>query len=128
MAKYQLMNSYELLIKMKLLGIKNCDTVRKARKWLEANDIDFDFVDIRDTPVSKAEWKTIVANTDIEVLVNKRGTSWRKLDADAKDISSANKVINLLVENPTVMKRPLLINGSTYHIGFKPDQYTELLK
>lgn len=113
---------------MKLLGIKNCDTVRKARKWLEANDIDFEFIDIRDKPVSKTEWKTIVANTDVEVLINKRGTSWRKLDDDVKDISSASKIINLLAENPTVMKRPLLINGPTYHIGFKPDQYAELLK
>lgn len=113
---------------MKLLGIKNCDTVRKARKWLEANDFDFDFIDIRDTPVSKTEWKKIVANTDTEILVNKRGTSWRKLDDADKDISSASKVINLLTANPTVMKRPLLINEDMYHIGFKPEIYSELLK
>jgi len=113
---------------MKLLGIKNCDTVRKARKWLEANEFDFEFIDIRENPVSKSEWKTIVANTDNEVLINKRGTSWRNLDDAAKDISSATKVINLLIENPTVMKRPLLINAEIYHIGFKPDQYAELLK
>ncbi len=113
---------------MKLLGIKNCDTVRKARKWLEANNIEFEFIDIRDNPVSKTEWKAIVANTDSEVLVNKRGTSWRKLDEADKDISSATKVINLLTENPTVMKRPLLINDDTYHIGFKAEQYSELFK
>ena len=113
---------------MKLLGIKNCDTVRKARKWLEANDLEFEFIDIRDTPVNKAEWKIIVANTDSEILVNKRGTSWRKLDDAEKDISTANKVINLLTENPTVMKRPLLIDGDTYHIGFKAEQYSELFK
>jgi len=111
---------------MKLLGIKNCDTVRKARKWLEANNIEFNFIDIRDKPVSKAEWKTIVSNTDSELLINKRGTSWRKLDDADKDISSATKIIKLLLENPTVMKRPLLINGENYHIGFKPDQYAEL--
>ena len=113
---------------MKLLGIKNCDTVRKARKWLDANNFEFDFIDIRDEPVSKPEWKKIVANTDSEILINKRGTSWRKLDDADKDISSATKVINLLVKNPTVMKRPLLIDNDTYHIGFKPEQYTELLK
>ena len=113
---------------MKLLGIKNCDTVRKARKWLAANEIEFEFIDIRDTPVNKTEWKTIVANTDSEVLVNKRGTSWRKLGDADKDISSATKVINLLLEHPTVMKRPLLINGDTYHIGFKAEQYSELFK
>lgn len=113
---------------IKLLGIKNCDTVRKARRWLKDNDYDVEFVDLRESPLNKNEWKTILENTDSSVLVNTRGTTWRKLDDSEKDISSQANIIALLTKNPTVMKRPLLISEGIYHIGFKPEQYQELLK
>lgn len=113
---------------LKLLGIKNCDAVRKARRWLKDNDLEVEFVDLRETPLSKNEWKTIVESTDSSLLVNTRGTTWRKLDDAEKDISSNAKVVTLLTNHPTVMKRPLLISDEIYHIGFKPDQYQELLK
>ncbi|MBT8141451.1 MAG: Spx/MgsR family RNA polymerase-binding regulatory protein [Gammaproteobacteria bacterium] len=111
---------------IKLLGIKNCDTVRKARNWLKAHDIEFEFQDIRDEVLSKKEWTEIVKNADSDKIVNTRGTSWRKLSDTEKDTSSNAKIINLLSEHPTVMKRPLLISGKTYHIGFKPDEYEKL--
>jgi len=112
---------------IKLLGIKNCDTVRKARKWLEANAIDYIFQDIRAEPLTKKEWSTIVKNTDTDKLVNTRGTTWRKLSDTDKDTSSQTKIVNLLAEHPTVMKRPLLIKSKTYHVGFKTDEYVDLL-
>jgi len=113
---------------IQLLGIKNCDTVRKARKWLKQEGFEVDFIDLRDAPLTKSKWEKIVANTDPSTLVNTRGTTWRKLDDSEKDVSSSAKVVTLLTKNPTVMKRPLLISGKTYHIGFKPDQYAEILK
>jgi Spx/MgsR family transcriptional regulator len=113
---------------IKIFGIKNCDTVRKARRWLMDNEIPFDFIDIRVNPLSNKEWQSIVAKTDSSVLVNTRGTSWRKLDESVKDITSDEKVVKLLSKHPTIMKRPLLISGKIHHIGFKPEQYAELLK
>ena len=113
---------------IRLLGIKNCDTVRKARKWLKQEGIEVEFIDLRDNPLTKSEWEKIVDITDTSVLVNTRGTTWRKLDDSEKDVSSSAKVVTLLSKNPTVMKRPLLITGKTHHIGFKPDQYAEILK
>lgn len=113
---------------IKILGIKNCDTVRKARKWLKDENFEVEFIDLRDAPLSKNEWQTIVENTDPSVLVNTRGTTWRKLDDNEKNISSNAKIIKMMTANPTVMKRPLLIKDDIYHIGFKPEQYAELLK
>lgn len=120
------MGMTDFFMTIKLYGIKNCDTVRKARRWLTDNDIDFEFQDIRAEPLTKKAWTEIVKHADNELLVNKRGTSWRKLSDDEKDISSQKKIVSLLEEHPTVMKRPLLVSGSEYHIGFKPEMYAEL--
>jgi len=113
---------------MKIYGIKNCDTVRKARRWLQDNNIEFTFQDIRAEPLAKKDWAQIVKHTDVSVLINTRGTSWRKLSDNEKDVSSQAKIIDLLQKHPTIMKRPLLIKGHEYHIGFKPDHYQELFK
>lgn len=107
----------------KLYGIKNCDTVRKARRWLSDKDIDFDFQDIRAEPLTNKQWTEIVKQTDPYLLINTRGTTWRKLADKEKDVSSQAKIIKLLCEHPTLMKRPLLVLKDTYHIGFKPDIY-----
>ncbi len=109
-----------------MYGIKNCDTVRKARRWLTENDIEFDFQDIRDEPLSKKIWTEIVKHTKPDTLINTRGTTWRKLSDDAKDTSTQTKTVALLIEHPTVMKRPLLIAGDNYHVGFKPDMYQDI--
>ena len=111
---------------IKLYGIKNCDTVRKARRWLSDHEIDFDFQDIREEPLTQKSWKEIVQHTETELLINTRGTSWRKLTAEEKDTSSQKKIIALLEKHPTVMKRPLLIADGHYHIGFKPEIYEEI--
>jgi len=102
--------------------------VRKARRWLQDNNIDFTFQDIRDEPLTKTAWTKIIKNTDKDLLINTRGTTWRKLSDTEKDISSQAKIVNLFLENPTVMKRPLLINGNNYHIGFKPDIYADIFE
>lgn len=113
---------------VKVFGIKNCDTVRKARRWLQDNNIEFTFQDIRNEPLTKGTWTEIIKNTDTSLLINTRGTSWRKLSDQEKDVSSQAKVVSLLLEHPTVMKRPLLKTDDHYHIGFKPDIYSDIFK
>ncbi|MCL1079545.1 ArsC family reductase [Parashewanella spongiae] len=111
---------------MKLYGIKNCDTVRRARKWLESNKINYSFHDLREDGLTEAmlqEWADL---TSWELLFNKRSTSFRSLTETQKSNIIQSKAISLMVEHPTLVKRPILINNKQLHIGFKPAQYQEL--
>ncbi|PCJ31519.1 MAG: ArsC family reductase [Gammaproteobacteria bacterium] len=108
---------------MILYGIKNCDTVRKARRWCEANDIEVKFHDFRSDGLDETilnQWLTLVTWED---LLNKRSTTWRNLDDPRKDQLDANNAIALMIENPTLIKRPVLMDNSHCILGFKADIY-----
>ena len=114
---------------MKLHGIVNCDTVRKARAWLDARGIAYEWVDFRKSPPSSgdlARWSRAVG---WETLLNRRGTTWRALDeatkATATDAASA---IALMQARPTLIKRPVLEAGPDVVVGFAPDDYAARLK
>jgi|TARA_B110000503_G_scaffold29744_1_gene47887 arsenate reductase (glutaredoxin) len=106
-----------------LFGIKNCDTVKKARRWLADNDIQYAFHDVRADGLQLekiAEW---IAKTDWEIVLNRRGTTWRKLDASLQENTSENSVAELLLANPAMIKRPILDVNGVISIGFKPQLY-----
>ena len=105
-----------------LYGIKNCDTVRAARRWLETHNVDFSFQDVRDTPLTAAQLKTWLQALGVDALVNKRSTTWKQLSPAQRDGLSPDTAIALLLEHPTLMKRPLLDTGS----GFKAEHYQSL--
>ncbi|WP_418357003.1 MULTISPECIES: ArsC family reductase [Shewanella] len=108
---------------MTLYGIKNCDTVRKARKWLEAEKIDYTFHDFREDGLTTDMVNQWVSTVGWEALFNKRSTSFRSLnDADKADITQ-DKAIALMVEHPTLIKRPVLVKQNNILIGFKAEQY-----
>lgn len=110
-----------------LFGIPNCDTVRKARKWLDANEVAFDFVDFKKTPPSKAEVLGWLRHIPLEVLLNKRSTTWRNLpDADKTDITES-KAITLMMNNPSLIKRPVFVYQNTALAGFSEKTYQEIL-
>lgn len=109
-----------------LYGIKNCDTIKKARKWLTDNHIDYQFHDYRTDGLS-AEW---LAEAESQLgwqqLLNKRGTTFRQLSDEQKNsLNQANALI-LLLEQPAMIKRPLLIHNNQYFLGFKADQYQQI--
>ena len=110
-----------------LYGIKNCDTVKKARDWLDKNGIVYRFHDFRTDGLSEAQVKSWITEIGLEVLVNKRSTTWKELDETAKHDfeKNANKVIQA---NPTLIKRPLLDTGKQKHVGFKDSEYTQIFK
>ncbi len=110
----------------KLYGIKNCDTVRSARRWLEEHNVDFSFHDVRDTPLTAPQLATWLQELGLNALVNKRSTTWKQLSPAQRDGLSIETAIPLLLEHPTLMKRPLLDTGSELHLGFKADQYQSL--
>ncbi len=110
-----------------LYGIKNCDTVRKTRKWLEAQNIEYTFHDVRSDGLDKKDLSAWVKAVGWEVLLNRRGTTWRQLpDADKENINQTGAV-QLMLAQPAMIKRPVLVHKKGIHVGFKPAEYEALL-
>jgi len=109
-----------------LYGIKNCDTVRKARRWLDEHNISYEFHDFRADGLTKTKINQWLSDIDQEMLVNRRGTTWRKLSDEQKSVSTKSAIADLLVEQPAIIKRPVLDNGGKLHVGFKETDYQAL--
>ena len=104
-------------------GIKNCDTVKKACKWLDQHDIEFTFHDFRKDGLTKSKVQSWLKEIDWETLVNKRGTTWRKLNDTQKSQINKTSATKLMVEQPTLIKRPVLEIGTQVFVGFSPENY-----
>lgn len=110
-----------------MYGIKNCDTVAKARKWLEDRGLAYVFHDYKAAGVERSRLQAWVDELGWEVLLNRAGTTFRKLDeADKRDIDR-EKAIALMLANPSMIKRPVLDLGERRLVGFKPDLYAAAL-
>ncbi|GGD53847.1 ArsC family reductase [Lacimicrobium alkaliphilum] len=112
-----------------LYGIKNCDTIKKARKWLEQHHIPFTFHDYRTDGLDTAWLAQRIDELGIEALVNKRGTTYRQLDeAQKAAIEDQNKqeTLEILIAMPAIIKRPLLRYQDKSYLGFKADHYASL--
>lgn len=110
-----------------MYGIKNCDTVAKARKWLEARGLAYAFHDYKTAGVDRPRLEAWVAELGWETLLNRAGTTFRKLDeADRRDLDQ-EKAIGLMLANPSMIKRPVLDLGERRLVGFKPDLYEAAL-
>lgn len=109
-----------------LYGIKNCDTVKKARHWLDEQQVSYRFHDVRTDGLDSQMIERWITAAGWEKVLNKVGTTWRKLDPAVKDHVSADNVVDLLMKYPTMIKRPVLDQNGTITVGFRPDQYTLL--
>ena len=110
-----------------MYGIKNCDTVAKARKWLEARGQAYDFHDYKVVGIDRATLEGWVAEHGWETILNRAGTTFRKLDeADRQDLT-ADKAIALMLAQPSMIKRPVLDLGERRLVGFKPEIYEAAL-
>jgi len=110
-----------------LYGIKNCDTVKKARNWLTAQGIEYCFHDFRADGLSSELLETLEAKLGWETLLNRRGTTWRKLEESQRENLDRTKALALMLAQPSLIKRPVLETGTKTLIGFTPDYYaTEL--
>lgn len=110
-----------------LYGIKNCDTVKKARQWLDKQQIDYRFHDFRSDGLSASQISHWIATIGLDTLVNKRSTTWKELDQAAKDGFNEHTAVALIVAHPTLIKRPLLETGNSAQVGFKADSWQALL-
>lgn len=112
----------------KLYGIKNCDTVKKARQWLAKEGIEHQFYDFRSDGLNKAQIELWRRHISWELLLNKRSTTWKQLsEADRKGVNS-DTINQLLLTNPTLIKRPVLEYSGKVHLGFKPPEYDVIFK
>jgi Spx/MgsR family transcriptional regulator len=112
---------------IKLYGIKNCDTVKKARHWLKQHELPYEFHDYRVDGLDLALLQRFEAELGWEVMLNKRSTSWRQLTDEQKTQLDRNKALQLMLEIPTLIKRPILENGEHFLIGFNDKHYQTLL-
>lgn len=110
-----------------LYGIKNCDTVKKARQWLDKNGIQYHFHDFREDGLTADQVRKWVGELGWKDLVNKRSTTWKALEPAVKDSLDSQSVIQVILQSPTLIKRPLLDTGKYYHTGFKAADYEKLL-
>jgi len=107
---------------IKVYGIKNCDTVKKAIVYLNDCDIDYEFIDFRHNLISQQVLKKMVDSVGWELLINKRSTTYRSLSEEEK----SNIDYDLVLKLPTLIKRPVLIHGEKTMVGFSEQQYDKL--
>ncbi|ESQ80352.1 arsenate reductase [Asticcacaulis sp. YBE204] len=111
---------------LKIYGIKSCDTMKKARDWLAAKGMAYDFHDYKASGIDEAHLRAWSARVGWVVLLNKAGTTFRALpDADKADIDEA-KAIRLMMAHPSMIKRPVLDRNGEITVGFKPDIYAKI--
>lgn len=112
---------------MKMYGIKNCDTVKKACKRLEDNGVEFEFHDYKKQPPTEELLRKWCENIGIDLLINKRGTTYKKLSEEQKQsVNNEGSAIKIMIENPSIIKRPILFTGNKYIVGFNEEDYKEL--
>ena len=111
-----------------LYGIKNCDTCRKARKWLESEGIEHRFHDFRADGLENDTLASWVDALGWETVLNRRGTTWRKLPEADREGLTADKASALMLDNPTLIKRPVIDTGGTYMVGVSEAEQTALKK
>ncbi len=109
-------------------GIKNCDTVKKACNWLTKNNIEYQFHDFRKDGLTQSKVKQWASSVDWEILLNRRGMTWRKLSDQAKDGINKSNALKLMVEQPTLIKRPVIEHNKDVMVGFSVDTYKETFK
>ncbi|MBK67120.1 MAG: arsenate reductase [Rickettsiales bacterium] len=111
-----------------IYGIKNCNSMKKAMNWLDEKGIEYKFHDYKKEEVDDILIQKALEQFGHDVVVNKKGTTWRKLDDDTKAKISNEKALELIKENASLAKRPMLINDGDIHIGFSEEEYEEIFK
>lgn len=109
-----------------LYGIKNCDTIKKARAWLSENNVEYSFHDYRQDGLELKWLEQAERALGWELMLNKRGTTFRQLSEDKKQQLDKASALALMQEAPAMIKRPILFHQEQFHLGFKAQQYAEV--
>ncbi|MDZ4866710.1 MAG: ArsC family reductase [Alphaproteobacteria bacterium] len=109
-----------------IYGIKNCDTMKKARAWLDEHGVAYSFHDYKSAGIERDVLEGWVKEAGWEIVLNRAGTTFRSLPDDKKDGLNEKKAVALMLAQPSMIKRPVLIAGKKLLVGFKPEQYRAL--
>ena len=110
-----------------IYGIKNCDTMKKARAWLDGNGVTYRFHDYKTSGIARDRIERWAEKVGWELLLNRAGTTFRKLPEADKQRLTEGKVIELMAAQPTMIRRPVLEAGAMLLVGFKPETYRKLV-
>ncbi|HYN79671.1 MAG TPA: ArsC family reductase [Lamprocystis sp. (in: g-proteobacteria)] len=110
-----------------LYGIANCDTIKRTRRWLALHRVEYRFHDYRKDGLTEAQLRPWVEELGWEALLNRRGTTWRNLPEAVRDGIDQESAIQVMLETPTIIRRPLLDTGEQRVLGFAEPLYQELL-
>lgn len=110
-----------------LYGISNCDTVRKARRWLDASHVEYHFHDVRQDGLAASVVESWLASQDWDTVVNRRSTSWKALSAAERDAMDSDHALQAILQSPTLIKRPVLVGDDVLEFGFSAARYGALL-
>jgi Spx/MgsR family transcriptional regulator len=111
-----------------LYGIANCDTMKKARRWLDANGIAYGFHDYGRQGLEEAQLRAWAAELGWDNLLNRRGTTWRKLPDEVRETMDEEAAIRVMHAAPSIIRRPLLDTGAARHLGFSEAAYEEIFR
>jgi arsenate reductase (glutaredoxin) len=111
-----------------IYGIKNCDTMKKARAWLDDHGVAYAFHDYKSEGIARDKLEAWAKEVGWEVLLNRAGTTFRKLPEKDKESLSEKKAIALMLEQPSMIKRPVLEGMGAPLVGFKPEIYAEVFR
>jgi arsenate reductase len=114
-----------MTMRVTLYGIKNCDTMKKARAWLDANAIPYLFHDYKTAGIDRARLQSWAGQVGWETLLNRAGTTFRKLPDAEKTGLSEETALALMLAQPSMIKRPVLDLGKKLLVGFKPEFYAD---
>ncbi len=109
--------------KLAVYGIKNCDTMKKAFHWLDSRKIAYDFHDYKKEGADKALIAAAMAQLGWEDVINRKGTTWRALPEATRDKMNPASALKAALDNPSLIKRPLVFDGKHYSVGFDADTF-----
>lgn len=109
-----------------LYGIANCDTIRKARRWLEARGIDYEFHDYRKQGLDAKLLESLERELGWQAMLNRKGRSWRQLPESVREAVDRGSALALMLDNPALIKRPILAGRGPLLAGFDDRRYEEL--
>ncbi len=111
-----------------LYGIPNCDTMKKARRWLDEHGIEYRFHDFKKEGIDEARLRDWVGKAGWETLLNRRGMMWRRLPQEIRDHINEQSALRIMLDTPSIIKRPVLVTDDRMLVGFSEETYKELLR
>ena len=109
-----------------LYGIRNCDTMKKARAWLDGRGVDYAFHDYKNQGIDEGLLRAWVAELGWDKLLSRRGMMWRRLPEEARADMNEERAIRTMLETPSIIRRPVLDTGNALHVGFSAERYAEI--